>query len=135
MSGQWKELDITGQVLEADVRRGRFQLWLDDRTGITVPFSPPQEAEVIDALRGHRTLRLRVIGRGEFSASGKPLRVTEVQELRLHPAGEAAYDATARPIEEVLAELAAEVPEEDWGRLPPDLTDNLDHYLYGTPRR
>jgi len=128
-------VDVTGQVLEADIRQGRFQVWLDDGTGITACFSPPQESEVIDALRGHRTVRLQVIGRGEFSASGKPLRVTEVEEMRLHPVGEVAYDSTARPIEEVLAELAAEVPEEDWRRLPPDLTDNLDHYLYGTPRR
>jgi len=135
MSTQLRELDLTGQVLEADVRRGRFQLWLDHSTPVTVPLSPPQEAEVMDALRDHRTLRLQVIGRGEFSASGKPLRVTEVEELRVRRAGEAAYDATARPIEDVLAELAAEVPEEDWQRLPPDLTDNLDHYLYGTPRR
>ncbi len=117
------------------MRQGRFQLWVDDRTPVTVPLSPPEEDEVIEALRGHRTVRLQVIGRGEFSASGKPLRVTEVEEMRLHPVGEVGYDATARPIEDVLAELAAEVPEEDWERLPPDLTDNLDHYLYGTPRR
>ena len=45
------------------------------------------------------------------------------------------YDATARPIEEVLAEIAATVPDEEWDRLPPDLTDNLDHYIYGTPKR
>ena len=40
-----------------------------------------------------------------------------------------------RPIEEILAELAAEVPPEEWARLPADLTDNMDHYLYGTPKR
>ena len=40
-----------------------------------------------------------------------------------------------RPIEEVLEELAAEVPDEEWEKLPADLTDQLDHYLYGTPKR
>ena len=40
----------------------------------------------------------------------------------------------SRPIEDVLVELADEVPAEEWDRLPADLTDNLDHYLYGTPR-
>jgi hypothetical protein len=40
-----------------------------------------------------------------------------------------------RPIEEILRQLAAEVPREEWDRLPADLTDNLDHYLYGTPKR
>jgi len=35
-------------------------------------------------------------------------------------------------IEEKLARLAAEVPAEDWEQLPADLTDRLDHYLYGS---
>ena len=48
---------------------------------------------------------------------------------------ETAFDETARPIEEVLAELASEVPSDEWKKLPSDLTDNLDHYLYGTPKR
>lgn len=39
------------------------------------------------------------------------------------------------PIEEILNELAAGIPPEEWERLPPDVTDNLDHYLYGTPKR
>lgn len=127
--------DVTGKVLEADVRQERFQVWLDDKTWVTVSFSPGQEEQVIQALRDHRTLRLQVIGRGEFSPSGEPSRITHVEELRLLPIGEMPYDPAARPIEDVLAELAGEVPEEDWNRLPPDLTDNLDHYLYGTPRR
>jgi hypothetical protein len=49
--------------------------------------------------------------------------------------GVAPIDRTARPIEEIIAELAAQVPQAEWDRLPDDLTDNLDHYLYGTPKR
>lgn len=128
-------VNITGEVLEADIRRGRFQTWLDENTFATVTFSPQQENEVTNALRDHRTVRLQVKGRGEFSSQGKLLRVTQVEELRLEPLGEPEYDPTARPIEDVLAELAEEVPQEDWDRLPPDLTDNLDHHLYGTRRR
>lgn len=43
--------------------------------------------------------------------------------------------ATSRPIEEILAELATELPEEEWDKLPADLSDNIDHYVYGTPKR
>ena len=32
------------------------------------------------------------------------------------------------------ARLRAEVPEEEWGKLPPDLATNVDHYLYGAPK-
>lgn len=127
-------VDITGEVLEADVRRGRFQIWLDEKTSITVSFSSEQENEVTNALRDHRTLRLQIIGRGEFSSQGKLSRIKQVEKLRLHPVGEV-HDTTARPIEDILTDLAREIPEEDWKRLPSDLTDNLDYYIYRTPKR
>ena len=40
-----------------------------------------------------------------------------------------------RSIEEKIEEIMADVPEEEWAKLPPDLSDNLDHYIYGTPKR
>ena len=129
------QVDQIGEVLKADIRQRRFQLWLDGKTGVTVTFSPEQEDKVTSALKDHRTRRLRVKGKGEFSSQGKLQRITKVTELRFHPVGELPYDPTAPRIEDVLAELAREVPEEEWEKLPDDLTDNLDHYLYGTPKR
>jgi hypothetical protein len=38
-------------------------------------------------------------------------------------------------LEEKIAQIVAEVPEEEWAKLPPDLGDHLDHYVYGTPKR
>ena len=35
-------------------------------------------------------------------------------------------------IEAKLSALAARIPDEDWAKLPPDLNDRLDYYLYGT---
>ncbi|MBW2062461.1 MAG: hypothetical protein JRI95_13010 [Deltaproteobacteria bacterium] len=133
--GYADHIDITGEVLEADVRQGRFQVWLDEKTGVTVTFSQEQESEVTTALRDHQTIRIQIIGSGEFSPQGKPLRITQVEKLQLLDVGEITYDNTARPIEDILAELASEIPEEDWNKLPSDLTDHLDHYLYGTPKR
>jgi len=126
---------VTGEVLEADVRQRRFQLWFDERTSTTVSFSPEQEDRVTDALRGHKTRRLRVKGSGETSADGKVVRVTRVEELHLLPIGAPSYDTNAPCIEDVLAALAAQVPREEWDKLPEDLSDNLDHYLYGLPKR
>jgi predicted DNA-binding antitoxin AbrB/MazE fold protein len=42
---------------------------------------------------------------------------------------------TAKTLEDEIAAIAAGVPKEDWGRLPADLGDQIDHYLYGTPKR
>jgi len=49
--------------------------------------------------------------------------------------GRSSGKSAARAIEDIAAELAAEVPAQEWDRLPADLTDNLDHYLYGTPKQ
>ncbi len=133
MAGQW--VDVTGEVLEADVKQRKFQLWIDGQTHVLVMFSDPQEVDVTTALRDHKSVRVRVKGQAEVSPQGKLLRVTEIEELVLGPAGEVPYDPSAPPIEEVLADLARGVPEAEWDKLPSDLTDNLDHYLYGTPKR
>jgi predicted DNA-binding antitoxin AbrB/MazE fold protein len=44
---------------------------------------------------------------------------------------EPAVDAVAPAIEDVLADLAKKVTDDEWAQLPPDLTDKLDEYLYG----
>jgi hypothetical protein len=40
-----------------------------------------------------------------------------------------------RPIWEVIAEISAEIPMEEWEKLPSDGSVNHDHYLYGAPKR
>lgn len=40
-----------------------------------------------------------------------------------------------RPIWEKLRERAKNVPDEEWEKFPQDGAAELDHYLYGTPKR
>jgi hypothetical protein len=40
-----------------------------------------------------------------------------------------------RTLDEKIAEIVSEVPDEEWSKLPLDLGDQLDHYIYGTPKR
>jgi hypothetical protein len=122
-----------GEVLEADVRQKKFQLWIDGKTGVPVAFSDAQENEVTTALKEHRRVRMQVKGRAEVSHQGKLLRFNEVESLKIVQIGEGSFDPSSRPVEEILTELAQEVPHEEWDKLPADLTDHLDHYLYGTP--
>jgi hypothetical protein len=127
--------DITGETLEADVRQRRFQLWIDERTPVAATFSPELEDQVTAALRDHKTTKVHLVGRAEFSPQGKPVRLIDIETWELVPFNGTQIDESARPIEQILAELAGEVPEGDWKRLPNDLTTYLDHYLYGTPKR
>ena len=39
------------------------------------------------------------------------------------------------PIEEMLIDIAKEISQEEWNKLRKDMNDNLDHYLYGGPKK
>jgi hypothetical protein len=38
-------------------------------------------------------------------------------------------------LSELLDEIARNAPEEELKKIPPDFSENLDHYLYGSPKR
>jgi hypothetical protein len=40
-----------------------------------------------------------------------------------------------RPIWELVVELGAQIPEEEWAKVPDDASINFKHYLYGTPKQ
>ncbi len=40
-----------------------------------------------------------------------------------------------KPVWERILERTAAIPEEEWDKLPADLAEQHDHYLYGTPKR
>jgi hypothetical protein len=40
-----------------------------------------------------------------------------------------------RPIWEIITELSAQIPLEEWAKLPADGAEQHDHYLYGSPKR
>ena len=45
------------------------------------------------------------------------------------------FGEKARPIWEIITELSAQVPMEEWETLPSDGAEQHDHYLYGSPKR
>ncbi len=122
-------VDITGEVFEADVRQRKFQLWKDPQNAVVVFFNEQQEELVTTALKEHKSVRLHVHGKGEYSPEGTINKVIDVKELEIIQTE--TYDSNSPSIEEILSSIASEVPKEEWEKLPSDLTDNLDNYLYG----
>lgn len=51
------------------------------------------------------------------------------------PEQSAEPERTKLSIEEKIAQIVADVPSEVWDNLPDDLSEQLDHYLYGLPKR
>ena len=43
--------------------------------------------------------------------------------------------SNALSIEDELAAIRDGVPKSEWDKLPADLSENLDHYLYGAPKQ
>lgn len=66
---------------------------------------------------------------------GRGWRKKRKRRTGMRKNGKTAYDPKARPVEEIIAEIAAKVPAEEWERVPKDASVNLDHYLYGAPKR
>ena len=79
--------------------------------------------------------KVHVKGRGEFSADGKLIRITNVEDLSLISIEAPQPGLYERSIEDVLGEISSEIPAEEWRKLPTDLSDNLDHYIYGWPKK
>jgi len=50
-------------------------------------------------------------------------------------AGQADAAQTRKPVWERILERSAAIPDEEWDKLPTDLAEQHDHYLYGTPKR
>jgi hypothetical protein len=54
------------------------------------------------------------------------------------PAAEPGADEAAGPLDSLWArirQITDSVPAEAWESVPPDLSEQHDHYIYGTPKR
>lgn len=40
-----------------------------------------------------------------------------------------------RPVWELVVELGAQIPAEEWAKVPDDASINFKHYLYGAPKK
>jgi hypothetical protein len=77
---------------------------------------------------------------GQFASAGQMVDKL-VRDYAQHtqqqpqPASQEVPQAAHKPIWEEILELTADVPDEKWDKLPTDLAEQHDHYLYGTPKR
>ena len=55
-------------------------------------------------------------------------------ELDAVTGGATSTEKKGRTLDEILNDLAKNVPAEEWAKLPADLIDNLDHYTAGADR-
>jgi hypothetical protein len=127
-------IEVVGELFEADVRQQRSQVWLDTNTAVGLMFDAAQEDTITTALKNHRSVRIRVRGFAEVAPDGRPLRFTRVDSLELVDQRAWEFDPNAPSIEDQITEIWRDLPQEERDRVPTDLSDYLDHYIYGTPK-
>jgi hypothetical protein len=127
-------IDLTGEVRATDLDGLRFALRLEDGRKITGRFQPEHEKVILEALGGHFSQRMRVTGIGEFAPEDGTLKqIVDVKQIEL--IGPELAPERDIPIWERLASIGAAVPEDAWNDVPTDLSENIDHYLYGRKDR
>ena len=71
----------------------------------------------------------------EIAAQIPDFAVRKLRVLVYHAEDNSTTAPDTRPMAEVLADIAATIPASELAKLPPDFTNQLDHYVYGTPKR
>jgi hypothetical protein len=51
------------------------------------------------------------------------------------PESPASPSVPTSPLLELFEQIWADIPEEEWEKLPRDLAEQHDHYIYGIPKR
>jgi hypothetical protein len=127
------KVDLVGEVRMANLGPGAFRLQIAD-TGAQVEgrFDATQEALVLDALKNHRNVRLRVTGTAEFSTRDRQIkRLLRIDEVGLAPAAVDSFDESAPPIWEQLTKIGLDAPAGTWDVVPVDLSQRIDDVVYG----
>jgi hypothetical protein len=124
-------VEVTGEVQMASVK-GQFSLLTGSGQAVTGKFSPQQEAQVLEALRDHNTLGLRVRGLGEFGTQDRLLRrFNRVDSVEHAAPGLPHYVEGAPDLWAELDAIAAKVPTDAWKAVPDDLSLRVDELVYG----
>ncbi|MGO9470726.1 MAG: hypothetical protein ACLQIB_45680 [Isosphaeraceae bacterium] len=88
---------------------------------------------------------LAAVHRGRYASlddamtEAASMLVERLEQETASPKPPAAIQAEAvpayKPIWEVAAEIRRSIPPEEWAKLPRDGAEQLDHYIYGSPKR
>jgi len=65
----------------------------------------------------------------------KQQRVLSLVEEMLSENDVTQEHVAVRPLWEIAEEISAQVPLEEWAKLPGDGAEQHDHYLYGSPKK
>ena len=111
---------------------GAYKLRLPDGGAVMADFTASQWGS-LEGMHNHGRYSVKIVGEGDY-ADGRLQRIVSIDlkktERVLPP-----EDPNERPFWEYWIEASKRIPDEELAKMPPDFSRNLDHYLYGAPKR
>ena len=130
-----EQIELVGEVRATDLDGLNLTLRLDNGAKVSGKFDLDWEGDVVNALKGHKECRLRIIGIGEFSGeSGELTKIQEIKEISIERLTDSASASDQTPIWEAIVAIGEDIPDEELSKLPTDLSKNLDKYIYDEDR-
>jgi Arc/MetJ-type ribon-helix-helix transcriptional regulator len=101
---------------------------------MTIHIPPALENTIVAAVHSGRYASL---DDAMTDAASMLVERLELEHIQAKPASANQADAapTHKPIWEVVDDLRKNIPPEEFAKLPKDGAEQLDHYLYGSPKR
>lgn len=128
------EVDVKGEARGTDLDGNTFSLRLPTGDKVQGKYGAEDEQIILDALRQHESIKLRVVGLGEFSHSDGALkRFARIDRIVVAESSEDS-DQSALSVLDFVSKLTASVPADEWKNVPSDLSRNVDKRLYGKPK-
>lgn len=128
-------VEVKAEVTMVNVANQKLQLKLDDGRNISASFKIDQEKLVTEALMQHQTIRLEISGEAIFTLEGELDAIIDIHSLNIIPLQTSDTSTSKKPIWASFQEILNDVPNEMLDKLPSDSASELDHYLYGKPKK
>lgn len=125
------EIDILANVYEVNLRSQRFRVESYYGKSTIIGFPNEQTEVVLRALDSQGKRRLRIRGTGTFDADGTLRSLDNPEEISLER-DTISFDPNAPTVEEKIAKLVSEIPQQELDKLPSDLAERHDHYAHHT---
>jgi len=128
-------VEVKAEVTMVNVVNQKLQLKLDDGRNVSASFKKDQEKLVTEALMQHQTIRLEISGEATFTLEGELDAMTDIHSLNVTPLQTSNTSTSKQPIWASFQEILNDIPDEILDKLPSDSASELDHYLYGNPKK
>lgn len=118
-------IEIRGEIVAVDIAERTCKIARVANGTSVVFFQPGHEKTILSFFQNHSENRVRIVGKGSAN------EIREIEVIQILSSWNSEKKHSSKTIENSIADLVADVPEEECSKIPVDLSLHLDRYLYG----